>query len=292
MRRARLGGLLAVLSLLITACGGAIVERDVPYDDRFGQQTVMNLYLPGEGGAGRPGVMLIHGGGWRNGGRFHMRDLARRLARTGYVAANIEYRLAPEHPYPAAAQDSLCALAFFRAEAGRLGLDPDRVAVLGYSAGGHLAALIGVAPDLPGIQPDCAAGGTPAPAAVIGGAGVYDFDTDLTRDTFIVPNFMGGSIEELPEAWAEASPINHVEAGEPPFLMVAGTTDPLLGQQRSMLSALRAAGNDARLLVVPGSGHSTGPGAGFTDRAVEQSVETPEAILAIFDFLAETVGAP
>ncbi len=268
------------------------MERGVSYDDRFDKDTVMNVVLPGDGAQRRPGVLLIHGGGWRSGGRWHFRDLSRRLARSGYVVANIEYRLAPKHHYPLAVQDTLCALAFFRAASERFGLDPDRVAVMGYSAGGHLASLIGVAADHPALQPDCVAGGTGAPQAVVSGAGIHDFDTAFARNSFIVGNFLGGNQREIPEVWTEASPVTHVGANAPPFLFVVGTVDPLIRQQRTMHQALLDSGNDTRLLVLPGSGHLFGPGAGPADRAFEMSLETPEAVLATLQFLEETLGAP
>lgn len=280
------------LALWLVGCGGLLVERSVPYDDRFGDDTVMNVYMPVDGKVGRPAVLLIHGGGWRNGGRSHFREIGRRFGHSGYVAGNIEYRLAPENQYPAAVQDSLCALAFFRAESDRFGLDPDRVAVMGYSAGGHLASLMGVAAQLPAIAPDCAAGGTTDPQAVISGAGIHKFDTGLIKSLSSVKKFLGGTQEEIPEVWEEASPVTHVGSNEPPYLFVVGSFDPLLHQQKIMRDALEAAGNETELIIVPGSGHIANTGAGPSDRALGMSLESPEAWLAVMRFLENTVGAP
>jgi hypothetical protein len=103
------------------------------------------------------------------------RPTAQRLAHSGYVAATIEYRLVPDGVFPAAAEDCFCALAFLRAHAQEYGLDPQRVALMGYSAGGQLVSLLGVHAEDPELQdPGCPAGLTFAPAAVIDGAGPAD----------------------------------------------------------------------------------------------------------------------
>src|SRR5688572_22635069 len=152
--------------LLAGACTGAGVEefRGVSYDDRHAAD-VLDVYLPDDGATGRPAVMYIHGGGWSSGNRGHHADHARRLAESGYVAISIDYRLVPDGAYPAAMQDTSCALAFVRAHADEYGLDPARIAVMGYSAGGHLVSLLGVATDEPDFIPDCAAAPAGAPVA-------------------------------------------------------------------------------------------------------------------------------
>jgi len=142
----------------LAGCSGAGVEEihGVAYDDRFAAD-VLDVYLPEDGETARPAVMFVHGGGWRIGSRDHHVDHARRLAESGYAAISIDYRLTPDGVYPRSIQDSMCALAFVRSRAGEWGIDPDRIAVMGYSAGGHLVSLLGVATDEPDFAPDCAA---------------------------------------------------------------------------------------------------------------------------------------
>src|SRR5688572_1247905 len=159
---------------LLAACGGRDVEeRREVYDERFAADA-MDVYLPDDGATGRPVVMFVHGGGWKSGSADHHTDHARRLAEDGYVTVSIDYRLVPDGVFPRQVQDAQCALSFVRAHADEWGLAPDRVAVIGYSAGGHLVSMLGVAIDHPELQTDCAAGPTGAPQAVISGAGPED----------------------------------------------------------------------------------------------------------------------
>lgn len=284
----------------ITACAAGCAATDVEeihgvsYDDRYAS-TVLDVYLPDDGLDGRPAVMYVHGGGWSIGSRSHHVDHARRLAASGYVVVSIDYRLSGEAIYPAAIQDSLCALAFVRANATTWGLDPGRVAVTGYSAGGHLVSMLGVAWDVPELQPDCAAATAPAaPDAVISGAGPEDLRGAWGENDAIV-EFLGVTEAEDPARYATASPITHARADAPPFLFVHGSDDWFvpIEQSRDMRDALRAEGVDARLLELGGVGHLVGVGGdGGRQELGVISIDEPEAWLATVDFLADTVGAP
>ena len=285
----------SILAAALCACGGPEVRKDVVYDGRSGTSTVLDVYLP-PGEDTRPAVLLIHGGAWRSGSKAELAGTAKRLASSGYVAASINYRLVPGGEFPKNFQDCQCALSFLRAHAGEYRIDPDRIAAMGYSAGGHLASLLGVAAGHPELTPDCdeAAGGVVAPpVSVIDGSGPTDLRKirDLYREA--TDNLMGGTPEEVPHAYDLASPLLQVGPGEPPFLIVS---DDLVGVDLEatarMRDALVAAGNDARLLVISGGWHviveHTDPGN--IDPGI--TTETPEAWVAIEDFLARTVGRP
>src|SRR5687768_13589227 len=100
-----------ILLLLAAGCGApATPHLYVPYDERFGVATTMDVFLPGGGGDARPAVMLVHGGAWTVGEKEDFFHTATRLAASGYVAATINYRLAPFSPFPAAVQNTKCAL--------------------------------------------------------------------------------------------------------------------------------------------------------------------------------------
>src|SRR6185436_11740976 len=131
--------------LLLAACGLPETRRNVPYDDRFGSATTLDLYLPADDREARPAVMFVHGGAWVVGEKEDFAQQAARLAASGWETASINYRLAPKDPLPTPVHDSFCALSFLRAHAGEFRLDPHRVAVLGYSAGGHLVSMLGTA---------------------------------------------------------------------------------------------------------------------------------------------------
>lgn len=280
--------ILAAALAALVACADVEVEDDVIYDDRFGAATSMDVFMPGGAAAAGPAVMLVHGGGWVGGDKGDMRWAAHRFARAGYVAASINYRLVPDGAFPASSLDVACALSFLRARAGEYLIDPDRIAVYGYSAGGHLVSLLGVAE----LEADCASGATGPPAAVISGAGPQDLRR--YRDWFLLTDYLGGDQDERPEIWARASPITHVGAGEPPFLLIYGSLDLVVGvdQGEAMRDALAAAGNDVRLLSLRGAGHidSTSPAGSSTE--LSSSIDRNESWLAVFDFLERTIGVP
>lgn len=283
-------GMLVVCVCAAAGCGGADVREDIAYDTRFGDETTMDVYVPDEAGL-HPGVLFIHGGTWRHGSKGEYTSAASRLARSGYVTATINYRLAPGNKYPAEVQDCVCALSFFRAHAAEYKLDPARVAVMGYSAGGHLAALVGVAADAPVHRPDCPSGPTGKPAAVIAGAGWYDF---RGLDTWWLRDFLGPGPNEDPVEYAAASPITYVGPHEPPFLFINGSADWLahIRQAREMRDALLASGNQAELLQVTGGGHLLNAPTDPGDLTIEEADLTPEGWIAVTDFLERTVGRP
>jgi acetyl esterase/lipase len=236
--------------------------------------------------------MLVHGGSWRKYHKRLYRDLGRTLARAGYVAASVEYRLVPDGVFPRAVQDCGCALSYLRNHAGELGIDPDRIAVMGYSAGGHLVSLLGVGEDIESIQPDCAEGPTYPPAAVISGAGPQDLLA--LADADVVQNFIGGTLETHYESYVDASPLMHVHEGTPPFLFIHGSADQVvpIEQSRDMRDALLEVGTSAELLVVPLSGHVFQSSGEWGDVGFATSEDAPEAFIVLRDFLERTVGRP
>lgn len=276
-------------TLLALGCAAPREIEDVQYDPRFGR-TTLDLYLPEEG-TELPTVMLIHGGAWKYGDKGAMRPMAQRLARSGWAVASVNYHLLPDGEFPRNFQDVACALAFLQLKGWQWGIDPERIAVSGYSAGGHLSALLGVAWDDPELAPDCKWGAPSAPAALIPGAGVYDFHG---KDHDIVEDLLGGSEAEVPERYRQASPLRHVRPGLPPFLLITGSADWFVGIDgtREMGDALRAEGNSAEVLTLAGGGHLFNPGADPGDMQISISLTTPEAWLALSDFLARSMGEP
>jgi len=283
----------ATLPLIALGCVAPFEERDVAYDARFGGATRLDLYLPDDDGAAHPAVMFIHGGSWRAGDKNHFINAGRRLARSGYAVASINYRLLPDGVFPNNLSDCLCALAYLRAHAAEYAIDPDRIAVMGYSAGAHLASLVGLASEHPELRADCdAAAGQPIapPAAVIPASGPQDMHTFWreSSDRDGVEAIFGGSPDELPRAYELGSPVYHVRPGAPPFLLLGDAID--FGGIEAMRDALAAADNDVHLLQVAGSLHvlvqHDDPGI----YEVGMTSESPEAWIAIDAFLGRTIG--
>jgi acetyl esterase/lipase len=191
-------------------------KYNIPYVEAHDPLQVADLYRPGESGT-YPGVVMIHGGAWVAGDKLNDAGHARKLAERGYVVMVINYRLAPKHKHPAQIDDCFDALQWLSEHADECGVDTDRLGVFGYSAGGHLAALLATdpRPAMPRIKA-CVAGGAPC---------------DLTMvplESRLLAGFLGGRRQDLPEVYAQASPIEHVSEDDPPILLFHGEADQLV----------------------------------------------------------------
>ena len=253
---------------------GVRVLTDVAYAAPGGDTLRLDLALPGGEGP-HPVVMLLHGGGWEAGGRESMHEAMRTLVARGYAAVPVSYRLtrAPANVFPAAVQDVRCAVRWLKAHAREHGLDAGHVGVLGFSAGAHLASMLGTTADVSALdapedgspEPGClTSDGAPDVQAVVSVAGPQDLRVrgSYTREQArLVTNFLGvfpGNATGLAEL---ASPIAHVGAGSAPFLLVQGASDDLVppNHARRMRAALQGAGVAATLLELRGVGHSFPP---------------------------------
>jgi acetyl esterase/lipase len=182
------------------------------------------------------------------------------LAGEGYVAASVGYRFAPTATFPAQIEDAKTAVRFLRANAGKYAIDKDRVAAMGWSAGGHLACLLGL------TDPKCGFEGKECPdqsskvQAVIDYFGPTDLaafaKNDLAQTGMLGP-FIGAKYSEDPKAHERASPIGYVSKDAPPFLIFHGTTDFIvpIEQSRTLAAKLKDAGVPAKLVEVLGEGH-------------------------------------
>jgi acetyl esterase/lipase len=281
------------LLIIVAFCGCShvTVEREVSYDDRF-EATKLDVYVPAPRSAPRPAILVVHGGSWReSSGRDGMSEPAERLAEAGYVTFNIEYRGTPgDGAFPGAVQDVLCALAFVRTNAERWNVDPQRIAAYGYSAGGHLASMLGVAAGVASVQPTCASGSTGPVVAVVSGAGPQDLL--LFDDADPLVDFLGGGKDDARATWVEASPISHVAADAPPFLFITGDDDWFVDVEhsRSMQTALASVGVTSKLLVIPGGGHVFNRSPSGQSWDLVPPLDTPSAWAASIDFLDRTIG--
>jgi len=288
-------GVFAVWTCVLAGCSDVVEKTNISYDSRYSAD-VLDTYSPPPASRPRPAVLIVHGGGWTEGiYRYSMAPYAQRLAEAGYVTVNIEYRLTPNGgQFPHAVQDCFCALAWMRNHAAELAIDPARIAGFGYSAGGHLVSMLGTAADDPGVAADCSEGSTGALAAVVSGAGPEDMAA--LPEVTAVTEFMGGTSDQVPERYTEASPIHHVAPGDPPFLFIAGDNDWFVSfdhQTAPMKAALDSYGVETRLLEVPGGGHIWNRGAdGQSWEVPDTSIDTPEAQAALIDFLDHTIGPP
>ena len=195
-----------------------------------------------------PVVLMIHGGAWSSGDKWHLHDHARELAQEGYVAITINYRLAPLHKIDKQVDDCRAALAWLNSVKMEYNFDPDRVALWGYSAGAHLACLLAVCPQ----------SGEPKTKAVIAGGAPCDFE-NIPPQSPVLSMVMGGTRQEVPEVYERVTPLKFVSAQSPPTLFFHGTTDALVPQStsRRMHEELKSNGVESEYVSIEGKGHLT-----------------------------------
>jgi len=274
--------------------GAVTVTTDIAYSTLSGYRPMLlDLYRP-KGNGQHPLVIYVHGGSWTNGskrttGHFtDFPDVLARLAERGFVVASVDYRLSSEASFPAAVQDIKAAVRFLRANAGKYGIDPDHVGIWGASAGAHLAALTAFTVedfdfDPPGMEN---AGESDRVQAFVGWYGPYElralFRQASTPGNGVDPSgpmrFFGCTPEGCPPGvFTKASPISHVDAGDPPTLLIHGTDDTTVPaeQSRQLDAKLNAAGVDAKLVLIDGVSHDwSGKNQGATATASRKAIGT------------------
>lgn len=250
----------------------ARVINDLEFARVDGVPLLLNLHLP----AAEPRPVLIvwvHGGAWRAGSRSSM-PLGS-LVSQGYPVASVDYRLSTQARFPAQIHDIKAAIRFLRARAGEFKLDANRIVVAGDSAGAHLAALVGVSnqhPELEGkVGPHV--GINSNVQGILSFYGAANLMTILAQSTphglgVRVPALdllLGGQPEKVADLALLASPVVHVDSGDPPLLLLHGDQDPQMpvNQSLELWGAYRKAGRPVRLEIVHGGAHG---GAQFYDR--------------------------
>jgi len=237
------------------------------FAEHDGVKLVGDLYLP-KGRSKAPILVAIHGGGWQVGDRGFYQYWGPFLATHGYAIFAIEYRLANQSVYPAAVYDAKAAVQFVRAKAAEFDVDPDRIGLIGDSAGAHLSSLVALAGDqFTSAYRDDAHVAVPAGVkAVVGFYGVYDLLGQWTHDLAarprdpIVEKFLGTAPTLNRRIYFEASPISYttVDRNQLRVLLIHGTNDDIVdseSQSGAFLTALARAQFFVRRIIIPGAGH-------------------------------------
>jgi len=244
------------------------LQTDIVYGTAGGRELRLDFAKPVICGPDKvPLLVYIHGGGWTSGSKDGVMDspVAGMAFQLGFAVASIDYRLAPEWVFPAQVHDCKLAIRYLRKNADSLGIDPDRIAAVGGSAGGHLAAILGTAddddglegPGLPGISSRVS-----VVAEYFGPADLTDVDTPLTNEGLaILLAFLGCHPLVCPELARQASPAAYVTPDDPPILIAHGANDELVPYRQAEIFAerLRSAGNACTLIKVEHAGHSFEP---------------------------------
>lgn len=277
----RLTTLLAVLALAGPALPAGKARRDIEYATVDGQSLKLDWYPAEKTTNPAPLLIYIHGGAWSKGSRSNPPIAP--MTEKGFAVASVDYRLTPVAPFPANVHDLKAAIRFLRAKAGEFGCDPKRFVIVGSSAGGHLAALVGVShgrQELEGELGDHRSVSSDV-QAIVSFYGAGNLQTILGQSTphglsVRVPALqllLGGQPDEKPALARLASPVAHVDAHDPPLLLIHGDADPQMPieQSRELQAAYQKAQRPVEFIVMPGSSHG---GPEFYDAERLSLVET------------------
>jgi pectinesterase len=240
---------------------GVRATEDLVYSRPDGIELRLDLYRP-EGAGPLPAVLVVHGGGWDAGSRQMERPLARQLAARGFVTAPVTYRLGAAGRFPAALHDLKAAVRWLRANAAAHGIDPDRIGVIGGSAGGQLAALLGASngvPTLEGAGEHATVSSRVQAVVDIDGAASFPDAGLIAQEEArrgATSRFLGGTYSERAATWFTASPLTHVSRDSAPTLFINSTAErPVLPGRQEMSARLRALGVASHVVVVPETPH-------------------------------------
>jgi acetyl esterase/lipase len=255
------------------------VRRDIEYASADGHSLKLDLYLP-RSAVRSPLIVWVHGGAWRSGSKSAMR--LETLVGKGFPIASVDYRLSTEARFPAQIHDIKAAIRFLRARSGEWGLPSERIVIAGESAGAHLATLVGVSNG--NAELEGSVGNDRSQSSNVQGIisffGGSNLTTILDQSTphglsVRVPALdllLGGQPKDLPDLARLASPVFHVDPGDPPLLLFHGDQDPQMpiNQSHELCGAYEKLNLPVQLVVVHGAAHG---GAAFYDAERMEIVE-------------------
>jgi acetyl esterase len=277
-----LAAFLLSMTIGLSAPSGAQVHK-IEYSQAAGTPLFMDALVP-EGPGPFAAAIVVHGGGWVRGDRStDVAPLLPPLTRARIAWFSIDYRLSDDmSQFGAAVEDVKSAIRFVKAHAAEYRVDPDRIALVGESAGGQLAAMAALAPEA-GLEVK----------AVVALYAPTDL-VDLAETSNFVPRQIRDALQGTPFArfilarLGQLSPVNSIKAGAPPFLLIHGTDDALVPfrQSRVMCERLKAAGGSCKLYPVEGGGH----GIRWWDVALPREAEQYKREMVLW--LKENLGIP
>ncbi len=242
-----------------------ITHKNIEYADYDGRKLYLDLFSPKENKKKKlPLVILIHGGGWVSGDRSMLRPLAQQIAEDGFNSAAIEYRLGPESLYPSAVNDILTSIKWLKYNCDKYNIDSGKVALLGTSAGGHLAALVATTWDNELYNtPDSLKHISAKVQAVVDIDGVLDLthpaesgkDTNEAKPS-VLKRWLGLTYLENPDLWKQASPVNYIIGNTPPTLFINSSIPRFHAGRDVMITKMNQYKNYSEVYTFENSPHS------------------------------------
>lgn len=232
-------------------------DLDVAYREGH-ERWVLDLYRDSDGlDEPRAALVFVHGGGWRSGDKGQFGELARMYARLGYVTVTVNYRFVTDVAYPACLHDVKTAVRWLRANADKYGVDPNRIGIVGDSAGAHLASMVALTADDPAFEGD---GPYQQFSSEVQSVLAMATPTDLVAWEYgrFLLGIDRGTPEQIMAAAVAASPITYVDAAMPAFRLGHGTSDPLVSYSQATdfaTAAVAANAPDADLFPFQNGGH-------------------------------------
>jgi acetyl esterase/lipase len=276
----RKNGFTFLLILLLGApCAVAEMKTDIEYTKPNGVSLTLDVNIPDSPGQ-HPVAILVHGGGWSDGDKSKdFQWLREPLTQAEFTWFSINYRLAPQYRWPAGFDDVQTAIRWVKANASRFKGDPKRIALVGYSAGGHLVCLaVTRAKEDTRVQ------------AVVGAAPPTDLELDLPQRGGLSPSLQKllnrphELTEDARQILHDISPVNEIKPGMPPFLLIHGTADKSVLMQDSLnfQAKLRANGVSCDLITLKGAPHKSELWDNFDTAYKQQTI----------DWLRQKLGEP
>ncbi len=257
---------------------GTVLHGNVPYSKDTLQKHLLDIYLPPNTTGKIPLVIFVHGGGWLSNDKYadmgYMKKTVSEMVSNGFALASIDYRFSTDAVFPAQIQDCNRAASFLYDNADKYGFDKKRFAIIGFSAGGHLASLMGLSKNnkvkdffMPGSNQSFSFKAVVdfyGPAELI----LFPGNNDVRSPESIL---IGAAPLARPDLAKAASPVTYVDKNDPPFLIIHGEKDELVSPKQSqLLSAwLSLAGVKNELIIVKDAPHF---GAMFDEDAIRTKV--------------------
>lgn len=239
-------------------------QPGIVYCRRGDRRLLLDAFLPLAKTKGRrPAILVIHGGGWRSGDRSQHHPLAQQLAARGYACFTPEYRLSTEALYPAAVHDLKAALRWMHDKARKYGIDTGRIAVLGFSAGGELAAFLAVTQGMPALEGEgCRRRTSSSVQALVDLDGTLSFvhpesgEGDDSKKTSASSYWFGYARKDSFALWKDASPLTHAGPNTPPTLFINSSVDRMHAGRNEFTAVLQQHGIHTEVRSIPDTPHT------------------------------------